>query len=332
MPDAQLFSTSKSIARPDLASQKVSRNICGVSALCAFVGQSCRKNGALEVLVTQTTIFAVALTRPLDVSVVTDKHITAKTSRSAHRPSETSAPFRQGITVLGEILRAGALTEVFDEGGEQSTLPTWTMYRRRNSLSLWTELLQLAPESATSCAAGSYLFHEGDLGSHILLLKNGLIKLTCTLPDGAEAIVALVATGQFIDYAFTDHQRRRFASATAVVKSDVYYIDARRLEKLLATDGRVAQLVVRGIESDLAEALRVILEMKTLTTQQRFGRFLHWLAEVQNVGPIQLPLNVPVPLKDREIAQVLGISKENFSRLLHKMTSAGQIRRWARRT
>jgi CRP/FNR family transcriptional regulator len=213
---------------------------------------------------------------------------------------------------------------------ERAIVPVWTMSDRRDILALWSELLNVGSESATFYAPGSVIFHQGDVTSHAFLLRSGLAKLTYTLPEGTETIVALAASGQLVGCSTASHDRYYRASAIAVIETAAYQVNAGRLEQLLETNAKAAKLVVRSLELDLSEAFAAVVEMKTLTTQQRFRRLLLRLAELQNIATTQRSMYVPMPLKDREIAEVLGITRENFSRLLHKMISSRAIRRAGR--
>lgn len=210
-------------------------------------------------------------------------------------------------------------------------LPGWTMSERRDIAALWSDMLNVSSASLVSYPSGSLVFSQGDFVHHAHLLRSGLVKLSCMLPEGTETIVTLAAAGQFIGHVSSDQNRYQPATATAVLETALYRIDVTQLEQLLGTNSKAAGLFVRGYELDQAEAFRAILELKKLTTPQRFARLLLWLAEIQSVATTRLPLKIPIPLKDREMAEVLGVSSENFSRLLHRMIHSKDILRINRR-
>lgn len=51
---------------------------------------------------------------------------------------------------------------------------------------------------ATVKVAGTRLFEQGDTQGQLFLLEEGLVKLSCALPDGQQALLSLGLPGQLL--------------------------------------------------------------------------------------------------------------------------------------
>jgi len=60
------------------------------------------------------------------------------------------------------------------------------------------------------------IFREGESATDVLYLQEGRVKLAATSPQGKEAIVRLVAPGDFFGYQILDGHKRRLVTATAM--------------------------------------------------------------------------------------------------------------------
>jgi CRP-like cAMP-binding protein len=74
-----------------------------------------------------------------------------------------------------------------------------------------------------------------------------------------------------------------------------------------------------------------LVEAKTLNTLERFTLLVQQLAAVLEVPRTQRPLRLPLPLSDGEMASLLGVTKEYFSRRKRHWESEGHFH-WEGRT
>src|SRR5438477_10497418 len=72
---------------------------------------------------------------------------------------------------------------------------------------------------------GAVIFSQGDTGHDIRYLQRGAIKLSVLSHSGKEAVVAMLAPGDFFGEGVLAGQTIRIATATAVSASSVLTID-----------------------------------------------------------------------------------------------------------
>ncbi len=200
----------------------------------------------------------------------------------------------------------------------------WTMEDRKRVLAAWEDLLQsTVPRTHKQ---GFTLFCQGDSVSEVLLLKQGLVKLNHTLPCGRETLIGIRLPGQFVEWA--PHCSGAHAvTATAVTELRVYHIRADHFHREVSRHSSALQLLSEVMRLDLYEALAALIEFKTLPTSDRLILLFSRMAEAQGIPKVGGPVRIHLPLKDHELAALLGISKENFSRMRRKLEKQRRIAR-----
>jgi len=198
----------------------------------------------------------------------------------------------------------------------------WTMGDRKRVLAAWEDLLR--PTAPRTHKQGSTLFWQGDSKSEVLLLKQGLVKLNHTLPSGLETLVQIRLPGQFIEWA-PHCPGTPTVTATAVTKVEVYHISADSFHRKVSGHCSALHLLSEVMRLDLYEALAELIELKTLPTSERMILLLLRVAEAEGISTAGGPVRVHLPLKDHELAALLGISKENFSRMRRKLERQHRI-------
>src|SRR5450759_5726764 len=82
---------------------------------------------------------------------------------------------------------------------------------------------------------GEVVFSQGDPGHDIRYIQKGAIKLSVLSRTGKEAVVAMLAAGDFFGEGALAGQSVRIGTATAVVASSVLVIEKEAMVRLLAT-------------------------------------------------------------------------------------------------
>jgi len=117
------------------------------------------------------------------------------------------------------------------------------------------ELLGRALEART-LAPGEAVFHCGDVGDELFLIRRGAVKIQLPLDGEHKLHVATFARGSFFgDLAFLDGGARS-ADAIAAEPTDVYALSRERFDHLAGSHPEVASLVFARLASILAARLR----------------------------------------------------------------------------
>src|SRR6185295_19733791 len=129
---------------------------------------------------------------------------------------------------------------------------------------------------------GEVVFAQGDAGEDIRYLQKGSIKLSVLSRIGKEAVVAMLAPGDFFGEGALAGQSVRIGTATAVAASSVLVIDRDAMIRLLHeepafSDRFIAYMVNRNmrIEADLVDQLFNSSEKRLARTLLLLARYGH---------------------------------------------------------
>ncbi len=165
----------------------------------------------------------------------------------------------------------------------------------------------------------------------VFLLERGLMKLSCALPNGQQTILSLRLPGQLIGDAYIHWLGESYpVSAIAAIDCRVCCISIEAIQAELQRNPEVAQFLICQQGLDLYNQSAALIEAKTLNAPERFGQFVQHLTIVFDSNRARGPVRLPLPLSDAEIASLLGITKEYFSRLKKQMQKKGHFQRKGR--
>ena len=132
---------------------------------------------------------------------------------------------------------------------------------------------------------GEVVFSQGDPGNDVRYIQKGAIKLSVLSRIGKEAVVAMLAPGDFFGEGVLAGQPVRIATATAVAASSVLIIEKEAMVRLLHNepafaDRFIAFMLTRNmrIEADLVDQL-------FNSSEKRLARTLLLLARYGNANP-----------------------------------------------
>jgi hypothetical protein len=87
----------------------------------------------------------------------------------------------------------------------------------------------------------------------------------------------------------------------------------------------VAAFIVRLLLKDLCNAASFITELKGAAPAERFERFLRMLAGVLGGDSKAHTIHISVPLRDEEMADILGFSARHLKRVKRDLRLAGRV-------
>ena len=176
---------------------------------------------------------------------------------------------------------------------------------------------------------GQALFHEGDPGDRLYIIRSGKVKLGRRSPDGRENLLSVLGPGEMFGELSLFDPGPRTATASAVADARLFelthpelvkWVDrypsvvtqllaalARRLRR---TNETLGDLVFSDVPGRVAKAL--------LDLSSRFGE------------PTEDGLRVAHDLTQEELAQLVGASRETVNKALADFTSRGWVRREGR--
>jgi len=163
-------------------------------------------------------------------------------------------------------------------------------------------------------------FFEDQEGENIYFLATGHIKLYKTNDEGKEAIIHFVKPGELFAEILLYLRNRYPVTAEAVVDSIALAINSKRLYQLIKENPDISMKLIGMMAQRIKYFLNMIENLTLSDARNRLLRYLKLLADKNKNNMVTLPAS------KGDIAILLGIAPETFSRLLKKLTEENIIR------
>jgi CRP/FNR family transcriptional regulator, cyclic AMP receptor protein len=168
---------------------------------------------------------------------------------------------------------------------------------------------------------GDVVFSQGEPGHDVRYIQKGAIKLSVLSRIGKEAVVAMLAPGDFFGEGALAGQTIRIGTATAVVASTVLIIEKEAMIRLLHeeptfSDRFISYMLTRNmrIEADLIDQL-------FNSSEKRLARTLLLLARYGQANPHRtLP-----KISQETLAEMIGATRSRVNFFMNKFKKLGLI-------
>jgi CRP/FNR family transcriptional regulator, cyclic AMP receptor protein len=168
-------------------------------------------------------------------------------------------------------------------------------------------------------APGSVICHQGDLSRNVLVVSRGRVRVSRFALSGEETVLAVRGPGEIIGELSAVDGRRRSATLIAVDSVCGMVITARALETLCRARPGITWAMLRVV----ASRQRAMVDQQDLRTGPSLHRVGAMLLDLAHRGADDLIATVP--LTQRELAGIVGISRETLARTLKVLRDAGII-------
>jgi len=171
-----------------------------------------------------------------------------------------------------------------------------------------------------------HLFAQDEVPECVYFIVSGIVKLSCLEPIGKEVIVALRYSGWPLGATAVILDKPSPTRATTLIACRLKQISKREFIDRLKTQEHFPRHLHEVQAKEVLDHLENLVEVATRPTQYRLVRLLYEIA--QEIHSQQPPehRSLQVPLKQREIAQLLTITPEHTSRVLRRLKLDGLIK------
>jgi CRP-like cAMP-binding protein len=170
--------------------------------------------------------------------------------------------------------------------------------------------------------AGVTVFSQGDPAANVLYIQRGGVKLSVLSKTGKEAVVAMLAPGDFFGEGCLAGQPVRMGSATALVPTTVLAVEKREMISMLhdqpdLSDRFISHVLTRNIrvEEDLVDQL-------FNSSEKRLARALLLLARY---GKDDTPVRMLPKLSQEVLAGMVGTTRSRVNFFMNKFRKLGFI-------
>ena len=168
---------------------------------------------------------------------------------------------------------------------------------------------------ATELPTGSILVHQQAMCDSVDLIQHGLVKLLSVNPDGRQATLGLRTSGWYAGGVSVMMNTTSIYSVVAVTPCTVIRIPAAEFSAKLMQSAKMMRHFMATICNELISQSAAQAEVMSCSAEDRLATFMR----ERTFDDSRLKVLDPLPLlKQVELAQLLAITPEHLSRLLHK--------------
>jgi CRP-like cAMP-binding protein len=168
---------------------------------------------------------------------------------------------------------------------------------------------------------GEVVFSQGDDAGDVRYLQKGVVKLSVLSRIGKEAVVAMLAPGDFFGEGVLAGQSIRIGTATAMAESSVLVIEKDAMVRLLHEQAEFAD---RFLTHMLARNIRIesdLVDQLFNSSEKRLARTLLLLARYGQSNPQrELPR-----ISQETLAEMIGTTRSRVNFFMNKFRKLGLI-------
>ena len=185
----------------------------------------------------------------------------------------------------------------------------------------------LADAKHLTVARGDLLYTPGDDADAVFVIESGRIKIVRTNASGSESIVGIRNPGDlFGELTWMTLEARRTTSAVALDPGVVRRIDAATFEHRLRVDAALGASFARGAAQRLAAIERELTELAGKSVPGRLVDVLGRLAADHGVREDDGTLRIALSLTHKDLADLIGTSRETLTKELSVLADVGLLR------
>ncbi|SHF03092.1 CRP/FNR family transcriptional regulator, anaerobic regulatory protein [Thermoanaerobacter uzonensis DSM 18761] len=171
---------------------------------------------------------------------------------------------------------------------------------------------------------GSIIFMEGEKGEAMYFVKSGKVKISKTSSIGKEYIIKIMEKGDVFAESILFVGGEYPATAEAIEDSEVIMLKNQDIENLILKNSEIALSIIKLMAKRLKNVAVIIENLALRDSIGRTASVLLTFAKERGINAkegILLDLN----LNRQDLANIVGTSRENVTRILSQMDKEGII-------
>lgn len=174
------------------------------------------------------------------------------------------------------------------------------------------------------------LYRQGSYSECIYFNLSGIVKLVSVNENGKEIIAGLRFPGSLVGARSALLHQVNAVSALTLTLSSLARISLSEFESLLNSKASFSRYLLEFYALEAQEFLSCLIEFSSFSTAVRMARLLSRTIGKLRFSATSATKGLEIPLKQWELAQLLGVTPEHTSRAIRKLEEEGLLSRQGR--
>lgn len=161
---------------------------------------------------------------------------------------------------------------------------------------------------------------EGDLSDSLYLILSGKVKVFLSDEEGKEVTLNMQSDGEYFGELAILDEAPRSASVITMEETKLAILSKSAFDKCMEENPAMALTVMRGLARRLRELTENVRSLALMDVYGRVARLLLEMAEESDNKKV-----IKQRLTQRDIASMVGASREMVSRILRDLSVGGYI-------
>jgi CRP/FNR family transcriptional regulator, cyclic AMP receptor protein len=166
------------------------------------------------------------------------------------------------------------------------------------------------------------IFTQGEVAGAIFYIQKGKVKVTVLSEQGKEAVVGILAQGQFFGEGCLNGEKLRNSTTHAMEECLLTLITKAAMIAMLAAEPKFNAFFLTYLLSRNSRIVDDLIDQLFNSSERRLARLLLILADFGKEGATQ---PVPVILSQETLADMIGTTRSRVSFFMNKFRKMGFI-------
>jgi CRP/FNR family cyclic AMP-dependent transcriptional regulator len=168
------------------------------------------------------------------------------------------------------------------------------------------------------------IFHQDDPGTTLHVIKKGQVKINTISPEGEEAILAILAEGDFFGELSLLDGKPRSANAVAMQATQTLALQSQDFMDILGKHPEMVGDILASLADRLRSTDHLLEDAIFLSLRARLAKRLLELAEKHGVKTDR-GMEIDLRLTQQELAAALGVSRVALNKQLGLLQDRGLV-------
>ncbi len=169
------------------------------------------------------------------------------------------------------------------------------------------------------------VFHQGDPGESLHVIISGAVKVVLPSPEGDEAIIATLRTGDFFGELALLDGAPRSATLAAVEVTETFALPRTSFLKLLDGDPGIRNALLAALAAELRRLTGHVEELHFLDLAGRLAMRISRLAR-ESFPDTREEIRLDWPYTQSDLAAMIGGTRQSVNKLLSGLVETGMLR------